>query len=244
MTELIDQVSGVIETYCNRPFYRAQFVEEQIMSKPTSTRAVLSRLPVVQLDQVTYYGSVQPISDFAIQNANAGFVYHAGGFGKVTTTNDWVFTYKAGYLLPGDDFSGDTITVNASGKTYTDSGAGFPPALAPGDTFITSDASEALNNGRKTVVTATTSVITVSETLADESPGATVAMAFRNLPEAVERAAIDEVKTSYQTRKTDPTLSGLTVGPVAAKYATGTSSSKSSGGSSLPSQLGKYRVHM
>jgi hypothetical protein len=243
MTTLIDQVSGVIEDLCHRPFYRAQYTEELKGTKPVSTRLVLGRLPVVQLDEISYYGDAQTLSDFAIQNSNAGFIYHSYGFARTTHTNDWSIKYKAGYLLPGDDVSASTISVDASASTYTDSAAGFPPALAPGDSFVVGGL-DSTNNGRKTVVTASTSVIEVSETLSDQTAGATASIVFCNLPEVVERAAIDMVKVSYQTRKTDPTLGSLTVGPVSAKYQTGGSEDSGQSKYTLPPGLGKYRVHM
>jgi hypothetical protein len=244
MTVLIDQISGVFETLCNRPFYRAQFIEEVAAIKPISPRMVLSRLPVLELDEIIYYGDTQTLSEFSIENPEAGFIYRVYGFGRMTSSTDWSFKFKAGYLLPGDDFAGDTITVDSATDTYTDSASGFPPALVPGDTFVASGFGDTTNDGRKTVVTASPSAISVAEGLADEAPGATVAMAFRNLPQAVERACIDNVKLNYQTRKNDPTLISLTVGPVSAKqWATG--GGKDSGSKyTLPPELNKYRIHM
>jgi len=65
----------------------------------------------------------------------------------------------------------ETVTVAEEGKTYTDGDSGFGTELVPGDHIYVTGFSNATNNGIKTIVTATTAILTVSETCVDAVAG-------------------------------------------------------------------------
>lgn len=68
------------------------------------------------------------------------------------------------------NFQGDTITVDATGKTFTDSGSNLP-IFEVDETVSISGFTESGNNGTFTVAASTASVLTVDEALTDEASG-------------------------------------------------------------------------
>jgi hypothetical protein len=236
---LIDQASSMIETYAHRPFYRAQFSEQLASSK--TTRMVLSRLPVLQLDAITYDGGAETVADYAIENAESGFVYLSTGFSTTGSPVEWVFSYRAGYLLPGDDVASTAVNVSSVDDSYNDVATTptIPANLVAGDKITVAGYTNTANNGIKTVVSATSTKIIVEETLITEAEGNAITMAVRNLPEVIERIALDLTKMSYQTRKQNSSLSSLKVGPVEQKLKTADAPVKN-----ILLGLTPYRVHM
>ena len=237
---LIDQAGSVAKAYANRPFFRAQFSEQLRSSR--STRMTLSRLPVLQLDAITYDGGAETVSEYVIENAESGFVYLSTGFSTTGSPVDWVFSYKAGELLPGDDVASTSVNVASADNSYNDVATipALPANLVAGDKItVAGYTNDAENDGIKTVVSATAAKIIVEETLVVEAEGNAITMAVRNLPEDIERTAIDLVKLWYQTRKQDASLSSLKVGPVEKKMSTGAVPTKN-----ILMGLAPYRVHM
>jgi hypothetical protein len=70
--------------------------------------------------------------------------------------------------------SSTDITISSSGKTYTSAGAINFSTLAAGDSVYWTGCANAGNNGLKTVVSATATVLTVAEACTNEASGATV----------------------------------------------------------------------
>lgn len=109
--------------------------------------------------------------------------------------------YAAGYLVPDDDYTASTLTFDALTNTITDSAGGFP-LLAGGDTVTLSGTNEAANSGTATVVSRTASTLEVAGlALVDEAEGAEVTLTVRTLPEHVEWACLELVKSKYLARQ-------------------------------------------
>ena len=130
----------------------------------------------------------------------------------------YTVTYTAGYLLPDDDMSSQTISASAVDNSFNDSARGFP-LLVAGDTIETSGFTNAGNNGVFTVVSRTASKVIVSATLTTEAAAASnKSFIVRTLPRDLERAAIDTVKAWYLSRKRDTTILTKKIGDLQITY--------------------------
>lgn len=212
LTTLIDEASERISAMMNRPLYRAQYKET--LAGSGTRRQTLSRLPVVSVDVVTLDGSAQTLSEFTIEDGEAGFIYHEAGFSKSSDPTDWAITYTAGYFCPADDQSGTTLSAAASDDSFNDSASGFPLTLRDGDVINgETNWTDTANEGRHVVSgTPTAAKIITTSALVDEAEGSTRTLLLRNLPGPIERACIELVKSAYTRRDRDQTVASLKVG--------------------------------
>jgi hypothetical protein len=208
LTTLIQQASSQIERWAGRPLYRAQWLEKARGNQlPVFS---LGRWPVATLDGVTYQGSA--VTDVVQSLPEVGLLHRPAGFSTVGDPLEWAFTTTAGWLLPDVDVDG-SVSVLASDDSYNGT---FTPLLKAGDILTASGFTDAANNGIKVIVSATTSKIIVQGSLVDEAV-ATRVLRLRNLPEWVERAALDFLTISFQGER-DPALTALKVGDASMEW--------------------------
>jgi hypothetical protein len=210
--DLIKQVSDAMRYEARFTFEKQKY--EELLPGHGSTTLMLKARPILSVASVTYKG--EALTDFSIEDSWLGFLYRelgwtwtAQGFSRLGTLTpipdsekpDFKVTYYAGYSLPGDDKSGiSTIQAIASDSSYNDSASGFP-LLAPGDKITWAGFAQGGNNGKKTVVTATSSKITVSEAVTDEAAGGSVSWTVRTLPHDLEREVLENIKGWFHIRK-------------------------------------------
>jgi len=195
---MIVEASGAIETFCSRVFALQQYTEtidvdmiQQIVLEmnPIAPNGLVSVTgysgsppvplsPVTTLDQIDY--------DAAIITSDIGF-----------TVGRNIAIYYGGWWLPDDDLTATDISAQASDKSFN-SAAGAFPILYTGAPFKMSGFAHGANNGSFTVVTATASKVTVSNTLVDEAAGPSITCAVRNLPADLEMAAARLVMIDYE----------------------------------------------
>lgn len=108
---VIDAASAAIARYCNRVF-AAEVVREIIDPRRCSQAILLERYPVIAVSAMTLAGVTVDPDDIEV-DAEAGFIWRLD-VDSPTTRIPWeagraVVTYRAGYLLPGDErATGDT----------------------------------------------------------------------------------------------------------------------------------------
>ncbi len=209
---LIDEASETVTHWACRALYRAQFRETTMGNQ--KTRYYLGRYPVASLDAVTYSSSA--MTDVSLEVAETGALYRQGSFGTLNVAAEWTFDYTAGWFLPGEDITG-SIDVDAADDSYNSS-ALFHPHLKAGDILLAQDFSTAANNGYKRVVTATTSKIVVDSVLTTEV-SATRTLALRTLPGWIERACIDLVALSFNSRDRDAAVESIHIGDASLSFA-------------------------
>lgn len=188
LTESVDRLERNLE----RPLSRAKYVERNTGSD--DTELFLQLRPIIAIDAVTFGGASQTLSEFTLGDRERGTVYRAGGFPTSWTwrgaldPNFWAFTTVAGYMVSADDVVDKSISVSSADNSYNSSSL-FPTHLRPGDVFEASDwtGSDVANNGRRVVVTATKSKITVTNTLVT-SIAASRTLTFANIPGDLKRA--------------------------------------------------------
>ena len=124
--DLLVMASDAVRAHCDRLF------ETQVYSETLpgdgSQILVLSHRPIISISSVALSGSL--ITDYAIQDKEAGFLYreagwqwtiaaYAGTLGPQPVPsgflNDFTVVYKAGYNLPGDTAT-DTGVLNLPGS--------------------------------------------------------------------------------------------------------------------------------
>lgn len=235
LTELLRQASATVETYCQRTFARQTYVE--------TTGALggvyfdLFQAPVVSLSSTTYSGDV--LTDVTVADVERGRLYREGGFAWTTArfaglsaaggwladgiplplheAPDYVFTYKAGFLLPSFNLSlVATVSVASSDSSFNDSASGFPSVgLIAGDVIETIGFSNSANNARFVVSgTPTTAKIVVTGTLTTEAAAAGRTVLISNLPYDVEKAVIEVTKSFYAQRSVDSSVTSKSAGPI------------------------------
>ncbi len=244
---LVDEASQAIESYCGRAFGRA--VVTETMPGTGRTRLVLTRTPVASVTSVVYNDSTISSSEYAVEDATAGFLYRDDGWYWTVSqdasdlvpryvpslpTNDYAITYTGGYLLPGDNLSLATLSIAASTDCVKDSASGFPLVVA-GDRVTTAGWNTAANNRTMTVVSRTAAKVVVNSTvLVDEASTANPrTVTVRNLPADLERACVETVKAWYLGRTSDPRMTSKSVGDLSLSY------SVTAGERALPSSVTK-----
>jgi len=107
LSDLIDQASDIVRTWCGRSF-ALEGVRETLHHNRPGASVMLSRWPVASIDAVTIDGRVFDPVNFQAEDG-AGIVYRIGADG---CTASWpsgrtVIEYTAGYVLPNDDNSAE-----------------------------------------------------------------------------------------------------------------------------------------
>lgn len=109
---LIESQSAVIYNYIGRSLAYEK-VRERLPSHGT-VRLMVSRVPVVNIEAVSYRGSTVSSTAYYVENDNAGFLFRPDGwtqtriYGHSLTPyytgedeKQWEITYTAGYNMPG-----------------------------------------------------------------------------------------------------------------------------------------------
>jgi hypothetical protein len=115
---LILEASGYAYKYTNRIFAKER-VTEHVIGRGLP-EIILSRTPIISIEEVLFKTTVQSLEDFTIIDNEAGIVQRLGNwtdtslpfnsidrqpssYGKL----DWHITYLGGYVLPNWEVSGD-----------------------------------------------------------------------------------------------------------------------------------------
>jgi hypothetical protein len=227
--DLIDRASDTIKQFAGRTFERQAYSET--FKGFDTVNVVLTHTPVVGTPTITFEGD--SVTDFSVENPGAGILYRKRGWvwTAVLAANTfidqampdsedptkWVATYTAGYLLPDDNYSAITISVDDTDDSFNDSASAFP-LLGAQDRIKVSGFSDAANNGTFTVVSRTAAKVVVSESLTTEAAGDQVTMDVGNLPKDIRKAAEETVKSWYRQRKGDPAVVSKRVGDLSIEY--------------------------
>ncbi len=231
INKYIDRVSRTIEGWTRRRFAREKVTEAR--DSHNNFRMMLSRLPIVELEEVRFDGGTIALNEFKIEDEEAGFVVRDNNFFTGTQRlitfihvetlpprgeREWEFDYTAGWLLADDNICSETdISASAADNSYNSTTTEFP-ILVAGDTFEVEGFTDNSLNGKKTVVSRTVNKIIVSETLVTEAAGPTIDITVRNLPEDIEQAAIESVKSWYKRKKCDDGIESERIGDWQVKY--------------------------
>jgi hypothetical protein len=126
--DLILRASAAIERYTGRKFG----LEEVIEKLPGTGRPtlLLSRIPIVLIDSITFDGTEIDDDDWEIQDVDAGILFNRVGWQSTQliahniepidtgyASFDWVVAYSGGFVLPGwpdiedSDFDAPDITL-------------------------------------------------------------------------------------------------------------------------------------
>lgn len=192
---------------------------------------VLSARPVLRVDAASYRGVAIDVAEVVLATPDAGIVSRDFGFQSCGDVAEWRVDTLSGWFLIGDNVTG-SISVSAGDNSYNSS-ALFPEHLTPGDWLYAGQTgtafSNAANNGYKRVLTATTSKITVEQTLVTEG-AATHTLGFKNVPAELERAALEAVRVWFRARTRDPAIKSKSIDDVSITYS-------DSGAQSMPGAI-------
>lgn len=247
---LIREASAAIVSYCRRPFARESYTET--LPGFGDIHLQLARTPIVTVSAVSRDGTAY--TDYSIADRNRGWLYRQDGWdwtvqvypglsdgGRFLDVGNplprqeeplWSVSYVAGYVLPSQNVvSATTISAAAADNSFNDSASGFPNLLKAGDVIETSGFTDAANNGRHVVTgTPTTAKIVVSSTLVTEAAGTARTVLVQSLPEDIEKACIEAVKSWYALRSVDSSIVERQAGPMRLRY----SEPQDVGGRGLP----------
>jgi hypothetical protein len=208
LTLLLTEASERLAHELGRP-YRAQWKER--FAGTGSKRFVASRYPVASLDAVTRDDAAEDLTNYVIEDREAGFIYSSTGFGRTDDPTIWEVTYTAGYFMPDDVLTSSAVSADGTLETFASS-ALFHPLLKAEDEILTTGFVESGNAGNHVLSAATASLLTTRSDLTTESVGVAVTVEPRpQLPAKYQRAAL--------------TLAGATYSRAVASY-TGVSSVK------------------
>lgn len=141
-------------------------------------------------------------------------------------------SYVGGWILPSQNLgplasypaaiTSEGVSVISSDNSFNDSNGGFPELLAAGDIITAAGFTNAGNNGRFIVYSATRSKIVVSATLTTEAapadPGQGPVLLVGNLPGDIEEACIEEVKSRYIERERASSTQSERAGPIEMQF--------------------------
>ncbi len=227
--DLIDRATDAIKSFTARIFERQAYSET--FKGFDTVNITLTHTPIVGTPIITFEGD--SVTDFSVENRNAGILYRKRGWvwtvGLAANTfidqpmpdsedpTKWLATYPAGYLLPDDDYSAATISVDDTDDSFNDSASAFP-LLGADDRIKVSGFSDSANSGTYTVVSRTAAKVIVSESLTTEAAGNQVTMVVENLPKDIQKATEETVKSWYRQRKGDPSSVRKQVGDLDIEY--------------------------
>lgn len=230
LTDLIEEVSADIISFCNQPLIR-QTVTERLVGygRPTLILHV-TPVPVAGVTEVLFNDEVIEPEEYRITDPDAGFLYRSLLWDNTRPVKlmievdpvamhgsaDFELTYTGGYILPGDDITASGITAVASDSSFNYSDGTFP-ILVSGE-YIRATGFTGGNNGRFKVLSRTLTKLIVDGSLTDETGGMLATIASRTLPRDLESAAIHEIRYRYQTQRRDPSVSSERLGDWGASY--------------------------
>jgi hypothetical protein len=100
LSDLIDQVSAAIETWCGRTF-ATERVRETIDQSTVTDSLMISRFPVVEVYSASIAGADTDVATLEIEDG--GFVYRTvDGSRRSWPVGRTVIEYDAGFALPAD----------------------------------------------------------------------------------------------------------------------------------------------
>jgi hypothetical protein len=202
LTQLLYSASEDCQNYVGRPIWRAKFQES--MPGSNLRGLVMSRYPIASVDSVVSTGGTIGVSDIAFKSRLAGILDYSAGWLKDGDPNRYTIQYTAGYFMPGDDIVA-SISVANSDNSFNSATSAFHELLRPGDVIYGSGFSNASNNGRHVISTATTAkrVITSDSTLVDEN-AASRTLGIRTSPQVFEDATFELIEQMLRRSQTDP----------------------------------------
>lgn len=122
---MIDRASSAIARETRRTFGIETVTET--MDGTGSRLLGLSRAPIVEVTEVTEDGSA--ITDYSVEDADAGALYRANGWGRSGGLRMWgTEAYASGYILPGYQDQRYSVTYRAG---YLLADAVLPDDLGP-----------------------------------------------------------------------------------------------------------------
>jgi hypothetical protein len=183
LDQFIRSASAAIVRYCQRPFARA--VYQETVAGYGRTRLRLTGTPVVRIASLLHRG--QTVEGWALDNPEAGLITREQGWPwsaqvslgtleatVVPASEQAVYQviYTGGYLVPGDNRTSATFSLDATDNSLNES-AGTLPLLVPGDQVELAGFGLLGNNGLASVVSGTSSKVTLAGlTLTTENAGA------------------------------------------------------------------------
>lgn len=195
LAELIDEISQSVADFVRRPLGRQTYVE----TRPGNGAAFLhlARTPLERVDTITFDGTAE--TDYSIDSKEASILYLQDGWSRTSALwgdidyevapgnekPNWVFTYTAGYLMPGQV----STTDNWAATTAYAVGDLFGPDVTTGLYFEVTTAGTSGGS-------APTWPTAAGETVTDGSVVWT-ARAAQVLPKSIERAAWLGVQDAY-----------------------------------------------
>ncbi len=113
ITDMVDQASAAIVSYCNRQF--AQETVEETIPTTGSCNILLTRTPIISISSITFNGVTVAATEYFINEPEAGMVFNPSGWGdtaqrsyglsRTPVQNSRAYllkaTYTAGYIPPG-----------------------------------------------------------------------------------------------------------------------------------------------
>lgn len=227
----IEQASSAIASELDRPILR-QRVRERFGGVGRTTIA-LEVTPVVAIEALDHDldGSVDlALGDVVLENGEAGIVRHRWTWptdaprvmgltiDRIAAAGEtpWTLTYVGGWLSAADDISASG--VSALGRRLTMPAGAIAPLLASGEQIVAAGFSQPSNNRRMIVTGRTESTIDVAVDLQAETAGPGATIEVRNLPGALERLAMDAIRSWYYARKRDPSIRSERIGDWSATY--------------------------
>jgi hypothetical protein len=257
LTDLIEEVSSAIVTFCNQPLIRQTVIERQVGYGRTVQAMSVTPVPRGGLTAVHF--REDEVSGCFVSDPPAGFVYNPNRYADTrpmdqwitrTPTNlpglpDYIFDYTGGYLLPGDDVVLSDCEADSATASFKLVGSDQTfPILVSGERFRVTGFNNAANNGWFTALQRTPTSIIVDRVLVSETASGVVNFECRNLPRDLESAAVFEIKARYLSQYRDPSIKSESLGDWSASYGNtlGTGSAGETGGLNevTAAQLGRY----
>jgi len=269
LDRLIKAASRVVEDYTGRTFAREVVTEKFGVDidefELGSARIVLSRRPVLTIQEIRYDGSAIDMSDVTLEDAEAGFVFRTGGFvstlierqniEKVRTGTlkpIWEVDYSGGYVLPSfsalsSNFA--TTDVDISTDTFSISGHAF----VDGDTVrfsSTGSLPAPLTTTRDYIIRdSATNTFKVTDAkggaaldITSVGSGTHTVTRQKTLPSSIENDVIQLVVSFFRQEGTDQRITSERLGDFQVTYAGGKAEDAGFGiPASIAARLSRWR---
>ena len=241
LSDLIGTASNMVYDLLGYSAFRAPRRETLLGSRRNDL--VLTARPVLTLDAASYNGVAVDVSTLRISNANAGIITRENfvEFDSSDIRDEWQIDYTSGWFLANDDFSGD-LTVDDADDSYNSPTSAFPLYVLPGDMIAATGwtGGNTANNGLKTIETATQAKITVQQALTAVPVAESHPIGFKNVPAALERAAMEAVRSFYRARTQSGNLASQRIDDVELRYATDASAQLAAVQQTMSRYLGNW----
>lgn len=241
----IERATDEIIQLTQRDFARAAITEE--LASVGRRRMILKYTPVLLIEDARLRGvPVDDIADIKISNGGAGIVSREEIFESTKgiragltiqpvnyeDLDDWSFDYTGGFLMPGDNITGD-MTISASAVDDSFNITGIFPLLVAGDFIVTTGFTDAGLNGTFKVVSRTDTKVIVTATLPTEAAGNAINITVETLPKALQQIAIEMVTGIFSARMRPQDIKAEKLGDHSTTYKTNDEILSSSSAQSL-----------